>query len=315
MNEYVLSVDGGGSKTIAILVDRAGYVARFSKGGGVNPLDRLDWKDEASHILHVLEKQLADVSFGCFGAPGYGEVPEVSANQERYFKSQIRSESIIENDVRLAFDGAFLDRAGVLLLAGTGAMAWASDGEKHERVGGWGETFSDEGSGHWIGREALSIVSRHYDGRLYAPALSEAISQFLSIKGSNSNDQLFAWVHASQHRRSAIASLSKIVADQAGDGDVIAADLLNRASRLLAEHVNSAKEKFGIDMPWAIAGGVGKSRYMQQHLKELLGTSSEVVLPPVGGGAWRAATAAGWRPNETWIRQLRISLKEHGVHS
>jgi len=315
MHEYVLSVDGGGSKTIAILVDRAGLVVSYVKGGGVNPLDRLNWKAEASHILHALDKPFSDVKFGCFGAPGYGEMPEITAIQEEYFKSQIPSDSIVENDVRLAFDGAFLDRAGVLLLVGTGAMVWASDGVQHQRVGGWGEIFSDEGSGYWIGREALSIVSRHFDGRLYAPALSEAISQYLSIQGSNSNDQLFAWVHGSQHRRSAIASLSKVVADQATVGDGIAGDLLDRACLLLAEHVNSAKKIYGDDVPWAMAGGVGKSQYMQLRLRGLLGTPSEVHLPPVGGGAWRAATAAGWGPDETWIRQLRISLKEHGVHS
>jgi len=315
MNGFVLAVDGGGSKTIAILVDRKGQVTSMANGGGINPLDQVNWQAEACSVMDVISEPLDAVEFACFGAPGYGEITSVTAIQDEFFKNYFPGLAIVENDVRLAFDGAFLTDPGILLLVGTGSMAWASDGARHERIGGWSEIYGDEGSGFWIGREALSIVTRHLDGRLEAPELCAALLRKLSICGARANQQLFDWAYNSAHRRSTIAGLAELVSTQASAGDPVAQKLLDRACDLQAEHIVAARNLFGDEMPWAITGGVGKSLYVQHRLTKLIGTQSERHLPPVGGGAWRAALAAGWAPDQSWIRQLRISLAEHGVHS
>lgn len=315
MNGFVLGVDGGGSKTIAILVDQKGQVTSIANGGGINPLDQVNWQAVARSVMDVIRESLDAVEFACFGAPGYGEIPAITAIQDEFFKNYFPGLAIVENDVRLAFDGAFLTDPGILLLVGTGSMAWASDGDRHERIGGWSEIYGDEGSGFWIGREALSIVTRHLDGRLEAPELCAALLRKLSICGARANQQLFDWAYSSAHRRSTIAGLAELVNTQATAGDPVAQKLMDRACLLQAEHIIAARKIFGDDMPWTITGGVGKSLYVQQRLKTLVGTQSDRHLPPVGGAAWRAAQAAGWAPDQSWIRQLRISLAEHGVHS
>lgn len=315
MNGLVLGVDGGGSKTIAILVDRKGQVASIASGGGINPLDQVNWQAVARGVMDVIRGLLDAVEFACFGAPGYGEIPAITAIQDEFFKNQFPGLTIVENDVRLAFDGAFLTEPGILLLVGTGSMVWASDGVRHERIGGWSEIYGDEGSGFWIGREALSVITRHLDGRLEAAELCASLLQRLSISGVRANEQVFDWVYNSAHRRSTIASIAELVNTQATAGDPVAQNLMDRACELQAEHIIAARKIFGNEMPWAITGGVGKSLYVQQRLTTLVGTQCDRHLPPVGGAAWRAAQAAGWAPDQSWIRQLRISLAEHGVHS
>lgn len=315
MTELVLAVDGGGSKTLAILVDRQGKVVDCAKGNGINPVDQPDWQAEARRVLSALQEDLTSVVCGCFGAPGYGEVPSVTAQQDAFFSSCAPGASVVENDVRLAFDGAFLKEPGILLLLGTGSMAWVSDGTLHHRIGGWNEIYSDEGSGHWIGREALGMVARHLDGRLNAPALSTALLRHLHISGPHTNEQLLTWVYNSPHRRSSIAGLAQQVIAQAVAGDNHAVALMDRAFAFQAEHVIAAQRIYGDVLPWAITGGVGNNPYVQHGLAKHLGTPSQKQLPPVGGGAWRAACSAGWAVDPTWIRQLQISLAERGVHS
>jgi len=315
MNGLVLGVDGGGSKTIAILVNRSGQIEQISHGVGINPQDKLDWKTVFSDLIKPFLEHLGRVEFGCIGAPGYGEITSVSTRQDAFFKGLFRCPVLVENDVRVAFDGAFLNGAGILLLVGTGSMVWASNGVQHARFGGWGDIFGDEGSGFWIGREALSIVSRQLDGRLATTAFSTELVKHLSIDGGQVNERLFTWTYGHDHRRSAIADLSRFVNMQAIAGDSTAQQLLNEACQRMAEHVIAARRTFGEAIPWSIAGGVSKSPYVCQCLSAQFGAPEVKHLPPAGGGVWRAAQAAGWRTDQMWIHQLRKSLAEHGVDS
>lgn len=315
MNELVLGIDGGGSKTIAILVNRSGEVEQVSRSTGINPQDRTDWKLEFSKLTDALKQHLPRVEFACIGAPGYGEIPSVSALQYECFKTHFACPVIVENDVRLAFDGAFLGAAGILLLVGTGTMAWASNGVEHARFGGWGDIYGDEGSGFWIGREALSIASRQLDGRLAPESFSVDLLRFLSIDPDRGAEQLFVWAYGHPHRRSAIAALSQFVNVQAIAGNPTARRLLAEACDLMAEHILSARNSFGNAIPWSLAGGLSKSLYVLQCLTQRFGIQRARQLPPVGGGAWRAAQAIGWNTDHDWVQRLQRSLAEHGVDS
>jgi len=315
MNSFVLGVDGGGSKTIGILVDRSGEVVRMARCSGINPQDRSDWQVEFGALIGAFFGDVNRLDAGCIGAPGYGEVPSISAIQEAFFKSSFDCPVLVENDVRVAFDGAFLSASGILLLVGTGSMAWASDGMQHARFGGWGEIYGDEGSGFWIGREALSIASRQLDGRLERTGFCLALLQYLAIGNDRPNDDLLAWAYGQEHQRSAIAAIAGFVNAQAIVGDPTAMKILRDACEKMAEHIAAAKSKFGQKTPWSIAGGVSKSHFVRKYLSRQFGPHEEKHLPPVGGAAWRAATAAGWKADGTWVESLRKSLIEHGVDS
>jgi len=315
MNELVLGIDGGGSKTIAILVNRSGELEQVSRSTGINPQDRADWKLEFSNLADALKQRLPRVESACIGAPGYGEIPSISALQNEFFKTRFSCPVIVENDVRLAFDGAFLGAAGILLLVGTGTMAWASDGVSHARFGGWGDIYGDEGSGFWIGRQTLSIASRQLDGRLPPESFSQDLLRHLSIDPDRGAEHLCVWAYEHAHRRSAIAALSRFVSAQAISGNSTARQLLTEACQRMGEHIVAAKNMFGSAIPWSVAGGISKIPYVLQCLTQDFGIPRTRQLPPVGGGAWRAALALGWNTGQDWIQRLQKSLAEHGVDS
>jgi hypothetical protein len=141
----------------------------------------------------------------------------------------------LETDVVAAHAGAFAGDPGVVLSAGTGAIAFGADeyGEKFY-ADGWGPLIGDEGSGYWMGVEAMKAVCRDQDGRgpktrLVAPILGEM--QVPSV------DELVRLVYSPQCTRERIAALSRIVLEMAETGSNEAADIRGRAVAFLTRSV------------------------------------------------------------------------------
>jgi N-acetylglucosamine kinase len=307
--EVVLGLDGGGSKTFAIAVDRAGTVVSVARGEGINPMDQPNWRSEFRRVLKQFGREWDDVKFGAFGIPGYGEIETLSSQQLDEIQAAVSFPCLVENDVRVAYDGAFLSDPGVLLLAGTGSMAWASDSRKHYRIGGWGDGFGDEGSAYWIGREALGIASRHLDHRIDATDFCAGLLAKLDIDPGSACNALMDRVYGRNHPRSSIAAVARKVDELADAGDRVAHQLLDQAADMLALHVTTATRLAGEDLPWAFVGGVSASQAMVHKLSHRLKQAPRACrLPPVGGAAWRAACAAGWNPDGTWVGRLSEAL-------
>jgi N-acetylglucosamine kinase-like BadF-type ATPase len=249
------------------------------------------------------------------GLPAYGEMAAVSAAQEQAATALLPHPPLIENDVHVAFDGAFAGAAGVLILAGTGSMAWGGDGAEHYvRVGGWGEAFGDDGSAWWIGHEAVSLTSRVLDGRLSGSGFAEGILAAIGLTSQDAHAGLLGWYHGLAHPRAQVAALAGRVDELAERGDAIAGALLADAVAHLAAHVEAASRRLGVVQPaWSYAGGVFCSRTVMRLMIERLGRPQPPLLPPVGGALWRAAREAGWRTDAAWIGRLAASLNRPGM--
>jgi glucosamine kinase len=246
------------------------------------------------------------------GLPLHGELAECSMAQRDTAERALPCPVTVENDVRIAFDGAFTgESAGVLILAGTGSMAWASRndaGAEHLRVGGWGDVFGDEGSAYWIGAQALVTASRTLDGRAHAHTLTQALLDQLKL----APEQLADWVYAVPHRRASIAALARHVSEWAHTGDPAAVAILHRATEHLAEHITTAWRLIGLQGApvWSYAGGVFSNPSIAGQLGAHLCTAPRAPrLPPIGGALWRAAQKAGWNPDNHWIDNLSASLR------
>jgi glucosamine kinase len=86
---------------------------------------------------------------------------------------------MVVSDVQAACIGAHGGRDGGVVVAGTGSIGWAERAGHHDRVGGWGFPLSDEGSGAWLGAEALRRVLWAHDGHIpWSPGLQELSDQF-----------------------------------------------------------------------------------------------------------------------------------------
>ena len=157
----------------------------------------------------------------------------------------------VGTDVEAAFHDAFPDGPGVLLIAGTGSIAWvrSDDGATH-RIGGWGQHIGDEGSGFAIGIGGLRLLTHAADGRdddtRVAPALLEAC-------GVATPEDLIAWVARATKRE--VAALAPVVVAAADAGDAGAEAVVAHAVQALLGHVRTAMTRLGGEQPPVVLWG------------------------------------------------------------
>ncbi|MGY5776364.1 N-acetylglucosamine kinase [Rhizobium sp. LEGMi135b] len=315
--DLILGIDGGGSKVLAALADRTGNVLRMSRSGGVNPMDNPGWRHELDLALRPFleEEQLAAVAAAL---PAYGEVARLSELQHEVIESSFpRARQHILNDVDAAHLGAFAGEPGILILSGTGSMAWARNGAGvSARVGGWGDVIGDEGSSYWIGRAALSLVSQSLDGRAGPTALAKAMFEFLSLDSIDPVNALGGWVSELKNPRAEIAALSVLVDRVARAGDGAAKQLIDQAASELAKHMEAIAPHCGPGVDWTYAGGTFASRALLSALERRIGRPAvSPKLPPIGGALLAATRLLDWPVNDGWITQIAATAKTAAVHS
>ncbi|MFE0018261.1 N-acetylglucosamine kinase [Mesorhizobium sp. NPDC059054] len=307
--DLILGIDGGGSKVLVALADKSGRLLRLVRGGGVNPMDNPNWRQEldAQLVPFVNEPRLGAIAAAL---PAYGEVESLSRMQREAVKQLFGDvPTRMLNDVEAAHLGAFVGGAGILVLSGTGSMAWARNavGVSH-RVGGWGDTIGDEGSSYWIGRAALSLISQSIDGRAGATALTDLVFAHLRIDRADPINALAGWVTDLINPRAGIAALAVLVDRAAEAGDAGAACLIEQAAEELAKHVSAigaVVDHDKVPSAWTYAGGTFGSRRLLNALQHKIGRPlSEPILPPIGGALLAAAQLLDWPIDDGWIGHI-----------
>ena len=277
MTQIVIGIDGGGSKTHAIVADETGNPLGEATGPGsaVKPGEE---EASADVIAKVVRDALAKAGMNevtprvvCVGVAGVGREQARQALWQVLVARDIASDIVVHTDFGIALDDAFGDGPGVLLIAGTGSAAFGrSPAGSTGRCGGWGPIIGDEGSGTWIGRRALSIVSAAADGRESQTALTGAI---LTAAEVNEVMDLIPW--AASATREQIASLAPVVFSVADSGDLRANAVISLAVEELMLHIRAlAQQLFGDEraaVPVALAGGLmSKGSVLRKRLEHRL---------------------------------------------
>lgn len=202
----------------------------------------------------------------------------------------------VGTDVEAAFEDAFRSGPGILLMSGTGSIAYGrADDGREARVGGWGSLLGDEGSGYAIGVEAMRRVARSVDGRGPRTALGGRVLARLRL---NEPEELIPWSSAAP--RSEIAALVPEVEAAAASGDEVAGQILVQAVAELEVHVLTLLASLG---PWAhpptvaLGGGLLQPdgplrRPMERVLRSHGLPGLDRALDPTRGAARRAADQA-----------------------
>jgi glucosamine kinase len=309
MTQIVAGVDAGGSHTRVRVTDDSGEPLGSAEGaaGAMRPgeADRA-----ADAIVDCLRDALASCDMGnvvprvlCVGAAGVGRDPERLALWEALSARDVADDVVVHTDAETAFDDAFGDNAGILLLAGTGSMAYGRGPTGvTARTGGWGPVCGDEGSGAWIGRRALSVVTGSADGREPETALLGAVLTACEV---NDAEQLIAW--SANATLAQIATLAPVVARVADAGDMRANALVTLAIEELVLHVRAlARSLFGDERascPIALAGGlIGPGRPLRKRLERRL----KSAVPGIQLHAGEVIAVRG---------AVRGALRHLGVHS
>lgn len=309
----LVGIDGGGSKTLIASADRSGRALRLARGRGTSPLESPGWREALAELAEpfAATPALAGVAAAL---PAYGEVEAASAAQRQAIDALFgAAPHRLLNDVDAAHLGAFAGAPGILILAGTGSMAWARDrqGGSH-RTGGWGDVIGDEGSGYWIGSRVLGAVSKAIDGRAAPTRLVEAVFQRLGLASDDQMNQLLGWASNLDAPRMQIATLAPVALELAETGDPSANAIVDAAADELALHIRRLEQALDAPtMAWSFAGGLFASPALRRAVTTRVGRSPDLPrLPPVGGALVAAAQHLGWSIDAGWIDNLAASLQE-----
>ena len=231
-----LAIDSGGTKTRCLLADETRELARATTGSV--KLTRVG-EAEATARLHAMLKEVSaaagvgldEVTRTCAGLGGFS-IDAVRVWGERELARAVSGALILCGDEDVALDGAFEGGLGILVIAGTGSkiVGRAADGAIYN-AGGWGHAIGDEGSGYWIGQEALRAGFWAKDRGVATDLLAE-IGEFW---GAASLGELVGMANALPAPD--FAELCPVVARCAERGDDLAIGVLERAGEELAEPV------------------------------------------------------------------------------
>ena len=311
----IIGVDGGGSKTQIAVADQSGRIVRMARGAGINPMDNRGWRQSLEAQLRPFagEPGLSGIAAAL---PAFGEVAAISAEQQQVVAEVFGGlPQRVLNDVDAAHLGAFAGGPGILILSGTGSMAWARDAAGTPfRVGGWGDLIGDEGSSHWIGMRVLGLVSQSLDGRAEPTGLVEAVFDHLGLDRNDPMNALEGWVAHLGHPRAEIASLAPLATRLAEAGDAGAAGIIDSSAAELARHVTAIARLSGLPPDWSFAGGTFASTSLRSAVARLIGRPPrQPLLPPIGGALLGAATLVGWPADDGWTRRVAQSIRDYAA--
>jgi len=151
---YVLGIDAGGTKTVCLLADERGEILAESQGGGAN-LQSAGELDVEKVLHQVMEETLGPHDIRpdaiCLGIAGVDRPADAQAVQGIMRRIGFKSRVVVVNDALAALVAGAGEQPGVVIVAGTGSIAYGRDAAgRASRAGGWGYLLGDEGGGFWI---------------------------------------------------------------------------------------------------------------------------------------------------------------------
>ncbi|HJS99837.1 MAG TPA: BadF/BadG/BcrA/BcrD ATPase family protein [Terriglobales bacterium] len=294
---YFLGIDGGGSKTTCLLADEERVLVSAS-GPGSNPI-RVG-EERSRQALHQVVREVcaaakiqpSQIVRTCVGMAGAAR-PQIEKQVRGVLTSLVGGEIAVAGDMIIALEAAFQGGPGLIVVAGTGSIAYGRN-ERGEtaRAGGWGFAISDEGSGHWIGRAAVAGAMRAHD-------LGETcvlISSIMNIWHVGSREDVVRAANAIPPPDFAELLPQVLAAAAAGDSRANeiftqAATELAQLARIVAERLWRAQQVFRV----ALAGGVFQNsplvRQVFNNSVRSLHPEAEIyakIVEPAQGALWLA---------------------------
>jgi len=244
-----MSIDGGGTRTVAVVVDETLQELGRGQAASANyhnvGLERLRYAlwiaaDRACQGAGCAFVDL--VALGC-GLAGAGRPEDRHVLRRAVAEVIPVSPLVLTHDAESALVGGTGRREGVVLISGTGSMAYGVNAEgRSTRAGGWGPILDDEGSGYWIGLSGLRAAVRSYDGRAPATIVGERI---LAALGLSRMKELVGWANRRGSVKE-IAALAPLVGQCAQARDEIAQEILSQAGSKLAALAGAVLRKLGM---------------------------------------------------------------------
>lgn len=261
LHNLYLGVDGGGTKTHAVLLDEQKNIIGEGFSGTSNPL-RVGIETSVANIFKAIttasdaaKYSRTDIVAATFGLAGARREDIRSRVRERILRN-LRIECIqVTTDAEIALFGVTVGKEGLVVIAGTGSICIGKNaaGER-ATAGGWGPLAGDEGGGAGIARRALQAIAKASDGRGQKTRLSEAALDY--FRAARMEDLPVA-IYAPQIDNAKIAGFAKSVVETACAGDDVASKVVVEAGTELALAANAVIRKLKLEKRKFPVGKVG----------------------------------------------------------
>lgn len=250
LDEVVLGIDGGGTKTHALITNRSGQPLGKGQGPSSN-YDDVGMNAAQAAIGQAVEqaRQSAGLEPDCSFASVFLGMAGVVSEQDRSVIYQIAqnlglgNEAGVEvdHDCRIALAGGLAGRPGIVQITGTGSSTYGRTAAgENWRSGGWGHLISDEGSSYFYGLQAMRAATMAYDGRGEPTQLTEKVMQAL---GLSDMQEIMHHVYAQGLTRAETAALAPLVVESAQSGDRTALNLIALGSEEVARCVEAVARR------------------------------------------------------------------------
>lgn len=303
MPDYFLGVDGGQSSTTAIIGDSEGRILGMGRGGPCNHIKTGDGRAKFENaILGALPERGLHFRAACLGFSGGPRDKDALVRQ-----LIPADEYLITNDGLIALSGATGGKPGIIVVAGTGSIAFGRNAQGQAgRAGGWGYIYGDEGGGFDLTRQALRAALRMEER--WGPPTSLR-DKLLQASGAPDANDLMHRFYTTDYPRPQIASYSRLVDEAAIEGDAVAIDILHRAAQDLAGFAASVRHALFAPAEPAIVSPVGnvyRSQILSARFELLIGLNdaNHFRLPefgPAAGALIEAWKLAGLSPDTRFL--------------
>lgn len=261
---YILAVDGGATKTAVSLrtVDQEIVFETTLTGSNYQAIGEQNVEKVFTEILIQVKNYTATIQHAVFAIAGVDTPKDLQTVKSLVHRSisttNIQIEQVtVENDAESTLLGITKGQKGALLISGTGAICYGSNGQTIISTGGWGHRAGDEGSGYWIGQQIARAIFRTEDGRLKDKTL---LTQLVFDKlGINSIEQLSNWLYVADYTNARMASLSSVLDRAIRQQDTIAQLIAQEAAyelSLLGKVTLRKLELLNEPFPFYLNGGV-----------------------------------------------------------
>jgi len=292
---YIIGIDGGGTRTVGILTTETGErLAQVeSRASNYHVVGEVETQAVLEKVIGELHEKAGILSTDsirfCLGMAGLGRAEDKKIIGKICGELGISENRILTHDAHIALVGGTEKQQGVIVISGTGAIAYGINADgKEARASGWGHLLGDEGSGYDIAMKGLRAVARAADGRDRPTELTNRILNELEL---NAPADLIRWTHTAS--RDTIAQLSEIVFDAARTMDGTAEQIVNAAAEELVCAANSVVKQleFVGAFDIVLSGGnlIHQTIFAEKLRRQLakIAPEASVVLPkhePAYGG-------------------------------
>lgn len=301
---YVLGIDGGGTKTVCVLMNENQQVLGRGEAGPSNyqtlGIDRtkqsiqdaIDRSISSANIDTPIDLKIAAICLGLAGVgrPKDREIVQSLVKDLRFTKNLPADRApqpqntIICSDSTIALVGGIGYPIGIAVIAGTGSIVCGQNSQgQTKRVGGWGYLLGDEGSGYNIAIRGLQAALKFHDGRGEFTTLAAKFQKKLCL---NNLEELVEIVYGSGWGVKEIAALAPIVDRAAAEGDRVADGIINHvvaeltlATKTAISTLFSQTEKFEIVMIGGVWNGEANCRVRFEAEIGAIAPNAKVILP------------------------------------